>query len=181
MRTLPRLMGQTEREHLIDNSGSKASHITMGSFASRPANTFTLLLSTDAPYDSSNKENFIEPEHDVVDPVSTSIRPPTPRILLWIGLLNAGLLLAGLITLWTMSFHNATRLQELILTEDGKSFPFRHLTWSQEFQPLPCGRTPAEALQRMPLRYYSHSMATRALHRSRLDEQIQIFLPVAIL
>ena len=65
-------MGQTERKHLIDNFGSKASHITMGSFASRPANTFTLLLSTDAPYDSSNKENFIEPEHDVVDSVSTS-------------------------------------------------------------------------------------------------------------
>ena len=128
-----------------------ASEPTMGSFASKTANTLTLLPSTDASHDFSSKEQLIESEHNDATSLSRStslIRASKSRILLWGVLMNAGILLAGFGTIWVLNTNLSTNLRDVSLTKDGKSFPVGRLTWSQQFQPLPCGKTPTEALAR---------------------------------
>ncbi|KAI0112530.1 hypothetical protein GGR51DRAFT_547068 [Nemania sp. FL0031] len=41
-----------------------------------------------------------------------------------------------------------TRLEEEVLTVDGKRFPRGQLSYSTQLLPLPCGKTPTEALER---------------------------------
>jgi hypothetical protein len=66
----------------------------------------------------------------------------------WWCVLNTGLVLAGFLAVWKMAIPPPTSLHEHILTDDGKSFPSGQLTWSQKFTPLPCGKSPAEAITR---------------------------------
>lgn len=66
---------------------------------------------------------------------------------LW-GALHIVFLLAGFLAIWKIAILPPTSLHEKILTEDGKSFPSGQLTWSQRFTPLPCGKSPAEAVAR---------------------------------
>ncbi|KAL9094815.1 MAG: hypothetical protein Q9165_002764 [Trypethelium subeluteriae] len=47
---------------------------------------------------------------------------------------------------WKLAAPSPTNLHNDVLTADGKSFPSGQLTWSQNFTPLPCGKTPEEAL-----------------------------------
>ena len=69
------------------------------------------------------------------------------RLWLW-GYLQAGLTVAAILLTWRLTTPSPTSLREEILTADHKSFPSGPLLWSQTFKPLPCGRTPAEALAR---------------------------------
>jgi len=66
----------------------------------------------------------------------------------WWHILNTALILVGLLAIWRIATPSPTHLQEHILTDDGKSFPSGQLTWSQKFTPLPCGKSPAEAIAR---------------------------------
>ncbi|KAM0244836.1 hypothetical protein ACHAQJ_010702 [Trichoderma viride] len=56
-----------------------------------------------------------------------------------------------LFTIWRLVEHSATGqrttdLREDVFTSDGKAFPHGYLSWEQRFAPLPCGKTPSEAL-----------------------------------
>lgn len=66
----------------------------------------------------------------------------------WRCALQTGVFLACLFTIWEISHLPQTNLHESSLTDDGKSFPSGQLTWSQKFTPLPCGKSPTEALAR---------------------------------
>lgn len=61
---------------------------------------------------------------------------------------NTALLLVGYLVIWRIARPPPTNLHEEALTDDGKSFPSGQLTWSQTFTPLPCGKSPAEAIAR---------------------------------
>jgi hypothetical protein len=58
------------------------------------------------------------------------------------------LLLIAFVFIWIISKPHPTDLHNEILMDDGKSFPLGHLTWSNSFEPLPCGTNPQEALAR---------------------------------
>ncbi|KAK4032611.1 hypothetical protein C8A01DRAFT_40937 [Parachaetomium inaequale] len=64
----------------------------------------------------------------------------------WSYLLKAALLAAAFLGGWELAAPPPTSLHEHVLTQDGKSFPSGQLTWAQTFTPLPCGKTPSEAI-----------------------------------
>jgi hypothetical protein len=70
--------------------------------------------------------------------------------LVWFrGLFVCGsLLLLGFSAGWNIAVLPKTNLREEIHTVDNKSFPSGRLTWSQHFNPVPCGRNPSEAVAR---------------------------------
>ncbi|PVH72015.1 hypothetical protein DL98DRAFT_434033 [Cadophora sp. DSE1049] len=69
---------------------------------------------------------------------------PSSRIW-YCGLQVVIILITVLITL-ELATPAPTNLHNAILTTDEKSFPSGHLSWTQNFTPLPCGNTPTEAL-----------------------------------
>lgn len=66
----------------------------------------------------------------------------------WWCVLNTVLFLVGFFAIWKIVTPPPTNLHDYILTDDGKSFPSGQLTWSQKFMPLPCGKSPTEAIAR---------------------------------
>ncbi|KAM3547960.1 hypothetical protein ARSEF4850_009697 [Beauveria asiatica] len=68
--------------------------------------------------------------------------------LFWAMTVEAVVMLAGLYVVLKMSTVAPTNLQYQRLTPDNKSYPAGQLSWSQNFQALPCGKSPAEALAR---------------------------------
>ncbi|KAF2239437.1 hypothetical protein EV356DRAFT_499560 [Viridothelium virens] len=72
------------------------------------------------------------------------------RASLWLlkYLFQAALAIVAFAITWKLAAPSPTNLHSEILTADGKSFPLGQLTWSQNFTPLPCGKTPTEALAR---------------------------------
>ncbi|KAH8799358.1 hypothetical protein F5884DRAFT_119822 [Xylogone sp. PMI_703] len=97
-----------------------------------------------------------EPDEDQTEKEDVSKRdffspqPVERRFLGWISALLLQLVLLGSgLLIFSKSFTiPLTDLTYAVLTADNKSFPSGQLTWSQHFEPLPCGTTPSEALAR---------------------------------
>lgn len=68
----------------------------------------------------------------------------------WLCLINIGVLALLVFRMWSTKRAATlpTSLHDEVLTMDGKSFPSGQLSWSQNFTPLPCGKSPDEALAR---------------------------------
>ena len=74
---------------------------------------------------------------------------PLSRLLSWYRyFISVTLLLMTFGIAWEIAGPRPTNLQDKVLTKDGKSFPSGQLTWSHNFEPLPCGTTPEEAIAR---------------------------------
>lgn len=55
------------------------------------------------------------------------------------------LIVIALLILWRRLVPPPTNLNYQVLTPDNKTYPSGPLSWSQNFEPLPCGKTPEEA------------------------------------
>ncbi|KAH8892555.1 hypothetical protein GQ53DRAFT_861943 [Thozetella sp. PMI_491] len=77
--------------------------------------------------------------------------PPKRRglsLFCWALIVEHILLALVFIALWRVFVPPPTRLQYQVLTEDNKTYPSGQLSWSQHWDPLPCGKTPEEAIAR---------------------------------
>ena len=70
------------------------------------------------------------------------------RRFLWIIVVEHFLLVVAIFALWRTYVPPSTKLDYQILTADNKTYPLGQLSWSQHFDPLPCGRNPDEARAR---------------------------------
>ncbi|KAH8585777.1 hypothetical protein B0O99DRAFT_646207 [Bisporella sp. PMI_857] len=77
--------------------------------------------------------------------------PPTTQLsrpLLWFLAAEHALIAFVFIISWNTFVPPSTNLQYQVLTADNKSYPSGQLSWSQNFEALPCGKTPEEAKAR---------------------------------
>lgn len=72
------------------------------------------------------------------------------RRLIWpcILIFENILIVIALLIFWRTLVPPPTNLNYQVLTADNKTYPSGPLSWSQNFEPLPCGKTPEEARAR---------------------------------
>ncbi|KAA8647073.1 uncharacterized protein ATNIH1004_005756 [Aspergillus tanneri] len=107
-----------------------------------------LLCHSRQPHDQYSHQKLMKEDDDENEELH-QYRPALSLIpWTWWCLLNAGLLLLAFLAIRKVATPPPTSLHDLTLTDDNKSFPSGQLTWSQKFTPLPCGKSPTEALAR---------------------------------
>ncbi|KAI0813698.1 hypothetical protein GGR55DRAFT_635556 [Xylaria sp. FL0064] len=104
-------------------------------------------------YDKIEEKEEAELDHDVTDSFLQGDTPgPFPpkkgRRLLWVLIFENLLFIVILLLLWELFIPPRTNLNYQSLTTDNKVYPSGPLSWSQHFEPLPCGKTPEEARAR---------------------------------
>jgi hypothetical protein len=80
--------------------------------------------------------------------ISPPSKPPRFSRISCALLAENALIILIFLTLWKVFSPPPTNLYYQTLTPDNKSYPTGPLSWSQKFTPLPCGKTPEEALAR---------------------------------
>src|SRR4051812_36785294 len=108
-------------------------------------------MASDMKYDEIEENSDLN--HDITESLLDNKSPPSSKPhrfgrFMWILIVQNIVFALVLLALWKALVPPSTSLKYQVLTADQKSYPSGPLSWSQKFNPLPCGKTPEEALAR---------------------------------